>query len=88
MPGITRVNADSAGGEIFEVLASSIYVNGCNVAVLNAHIVGHGVSPHSGPMMIEASPDVYAEGKKVCRQGDAASCGHEATGSSNVFANG
>lgn len=88
MPGIARVNADSAGGTITQALAPSVYVNGNRVAVINCQVASHGTAPHNSPVMVGASGNVYAESKRVCRQGDAASCGHAASGSGNVFANG
>jgi uncharacterized Zn-binding protein involved in type VI secretion len=37
--------------------------------------------------MVGASNNVFANGIGVCRAGDAASCGHPASGSSDVFVN-
>ncbi len=87
MPGVSRITTDSAGGTLIGVLAAKVFVNGNNVAVLNCAIQGHGVAPHAAPVMSVASANVYANGIKVCRQGDSASCSHTATGSGNVFAN-
>lgn len=86
MPGVARVNADSAGGAIVGNLAPSVLVNGNPVAVVGASIAGHGSAPHSAAVMVGASSTVFAEGKAVCRAGDLASCGHAASGSGNVTA--
>jgi len=86
MPGIARVGEDSAGGTIVGVLAPTVFVNGCNVAVEGAAVSGHGLPPHSGPVMSGHSATVFACGIPVCRQGDAATCGHAATGSGDTFA--
>ncbi len=88
MPGLSRTQQDSAGGTLIGVLAPSVYANGTPVAVLNCAVAGHGPAEHAGPVMAEASASVFAEGIPVCRAGDAASCGHPATGSNNVFAGG
>ena len=86
MPGISRVGVDSAGGIITGGGQSSVYANGALVAVLGDAVAPHGVSPHDSAVMVEASSTVDAEGIPVCRAGDAASCGHTASGSGNVFA--
>ena len=85
MPGISRVNQDSAGGII-----TGSGVNGKNVSLINDSVVPHAPpdTPHMGsPKIISASSTVFANSKPVVRQGDSASCGHTTTGSSNVFAN-
>lgn len=86
MPGVSRVGVDAAGGTIVGNLAPTVFVNGAPVAVLGAAVAGHGVAPHAAPVMAQASSTVYANGIAICRAGDAASCGHVASGSSNVFA--
>ena len=40
---------------------------------------------HVSATIVSASGTVFAEGKKVTRKGDSASCGHAATGSGTVF---
>lgn len=87
MTGAARVNIDTAGGTIIGNLAPTIFVNGVPVAVLGANVAGHGDPPHAAPVMVQASPNVFANNIAVCREGDQASCGHSATGSSNVFIN-
>jgi len=86
MPGISRVNVDTAGGTITGPGASSVFVNGSKVSLLGDSVASHGDSPHDNATMVESSSTVSAEGKGVVRQGDAASCGHTATGSSDTFA--
>ncbi len=88
MPGVSRISQDSAGGTIIGILAPRVFVNGTNVAVKGAAVAGHGLGVHAGPVMAGASGTVFANGIGVCRQGDAASCGHLAMGSGNVFAGG
>lgn len=86
MPGIARVNQDTAGGTIVGVLAPTVFVNGRPIAVQGAAVVGHGTAAHAGPVMSQHSATVFAQGIPVCRAGDQATCGHPATGSTNVFA--
>lgn len=85
MPGVSRVTVDSAGGVITGALAPTVYVNNNKIAVKGCAVASHGTAPHSAPTMQGSSSTVYANGIKVCRQGDAASCGHTASGSANVF---
>lgn len=87
MPGVARVGVDTAGGTILGGGQSSVYCNGSLVAVLGDAVQGHGLGSHAGPTMAQASTNVYAGGIRVCRQGDQASCGDPATGSSDTFAN-
>lgn len=89
MPGVSRVGLDSAGGVITGNLAPTVFVNGAPVAVLGAAVESHPpVPPHTtSPVMVGSSATVYASGILVCRAGDAASCGHTASGSADVFAN-
>lgn len=86
MPGIARVGVDSAGGIITGGGQSTVYANGALVAVLGDAVAPHGDPPHAAAVMVEASSSVFAGGIPVCRAGDAASCGHTASGSGNVFA--
>lgn len=87
MTGIARVGIDVAGGTIIGNLAPNVYLEGYNIAVIGAQVASHGIAPHSSPVMVQGSSDVFANGISVCRQGDAASCGHTASGSSIGFAN-
>lgn len=87
MPGIARVGLDTAGGTILGGGQSTVYVNNQLAAVIGDAVAGHGIGPHAGPTMVEGSGDVFAENIGVCREGDAASCGDTATGSTDSFAN-
>ena len=86
MPGIARVGVDSAGGVILGGGQSTVRVNGARAAVLGDAVAPHGDPPHKAAVMVQASGTVRAGGIKVCRAGDAASCGHTASGSGNVRA--
>ena len=86
MPGVSRVGVDSAGGTIVGNLAPTVIVNGAPIAVQGAQVAGHGLPPHSSPVMSAHSGTVIANGIPICRQGDVATCGDAATGSGNVFA--
>ncbi len=87
MAGVSRVMVDTAGGLISGSLAAGVFVNGSPIAVKGAAVLPHGSGAHAAPVMVGGSSKVYARGIGVCRQGDNASCGHTATGSSTVFAN-
>lgn len=86
MPGITRTSQDTAGGIVLPGGNSSVIVNGTPAAVIGSAVQGHGRNEHSAPKMVSGSGSVFASGLPVCRIGDTASCGHYATGSSNVSA--
>lgn len=90
MPGISRVGVDTAGGTIVGNLAPTVFVNGAPIVVQGADVESHPpFPPHTGqPVMVGHSSTVFACGIPVVRQGDAASCGHPATGSGSVFAGG
>ena len=86
MPGIARVGQDTAGGLINGGGQSTVFVNGKLAAVIGDAVASHGVGPHASATMAQGSSTVFAEGIGVCREGDAATCGHTATGSSNTLA--
>lgn len=87
MPGVSRIQVDTAGGRIIGVLAPTVFVDGANIVVEYAEVEGHGVGGHGAPVMWAHSPNVFANGLNICRRGDVATCGHRATGSADVFAN-
>ena len=86
MAGIARATQDTAGGTITGILAPTVFINGKPVACKGATVAPHGTGTHASSVMDEASTKVYANGQRVCRAGDKATCGHEATGSSTVNA--
>jgi len=88
MPGVVRKTKDAAGGKELGGQVSTVFVDGENVIVVGDKVEPHGKSPHgpSPPTMVEGSSTVFIEGHPVCREGDKASCGHAASGSSTVFA--
>jgi len=87
MPGISRKDVDSAGGTLVGG-SSDVFVNGSGAVRIGDAVAGHGLPPHASPTMAEGSSTVFVNGIGVCRAGDAATCGHTASGSSNVFAGG
>ena len=83
MPGISRVNVDTAGGLIVGPGNSTVLVNGSPIS-----IIGDAVNPPPSPAtMVQGSSTVFAGGVGVVRQADLSSLGIPATGSSNVNAN-
>lgn len=91
MPGISRVKVDTAGGLINGPGSSDVFVNGSKVSLIGDAVESHSPCPdpviHCNATMVQGSSTVFANGIGVVRQGDAASCGHTATGSNDTFAN-
>jgi uncharacterized Zn-binding protein involved in type VI secretion len=85
MPGASRVGVDAAGGTINGPGVPSVKVNGAAISVVGDAVAGHGDPPHASPTMSSGSGSVKAGNKPVCRAGDTATCGHAASGSSNVI---
>lgn len=85
MPGICRDN-DTAVGDLVPSV-TSVYANNNLVIVNGNSVVPHAplIEPHLTATMTAGSNKVYAEGIAVCNAGDLATCGHAATGSSDVF---
>ena len=89
MPGLSRVGVDSAGGIITGMLQDgTVSVNGSPVSVNGDPVAPHGVSPHgpTPPTMIAGSNSVFINGIAAVNAGDAATCGHTASGSGDVGA--
>lgn len=87
MPGVSRKTVDTAGGPIKDG-SSSVFVNGSGAVVIGASVTQHGSAPHAKPTLNIGSGTVFVNGKPLVRSGDKATCGHAATGSSNVSAGG
>ena len=86
MPGICRIGIDTAGGVIVGVIQDgTVFANGALVSVNGDLVAPHGIPPHASPTMIAGSDNVFINGIAVCNAGDLATCGHLASGSSNVF---
>lgn len=86
MPAIAR-DGDPCGGLIIAT-AVATKVNSKRIARLGDAITSHGVGPHAAATLVTASSTFFAEGIRVCRVGDSASCGHTITaGSPDSFAN-
>lgn len=83
MAGVARQNVDSAGGTIIEG-SSDVFVNGSGVVFLGASVQSHGDGQHAAATMAEGSSTVFVNGIQVVRAGDQATCGHSASGSSDV----
>lgn len=83
--GVSRVGVDTAGGIIVGNLAPTVFVNDVPIVVIGAEVSGHGLPPHSSPVMVEGSGIIFANGIGVVAEGDLASCDDVATGSPNVF---
>ena len=87
MPGISRdAGTDVAGGAIIQG-SPNVFANNKPVARVGDAVAGHGRGPHAGPVMAAGSGNVFTNNIPTCRAGDPATCGHPASGSSNVFVN-
>jgi uncharacterized Zn-binding protein involved in type VI secretion len=87
MPGAVRQKIDNAGGALLQG-SPNVFVNGFPLVRKGDRVSPHGKGKHSNPVMEQGSSTVFCNGKKVCRKGDLATCGHKASGSSNVFVGG
>ena len=81
--GITR-DSDTCAADI-SPSQGTVYANGEKVIVDGDSVAGHGVGEHAGPTMEAGSNEVYIGGIAVVNAGDSCTCGHTATGSSDVF---
>lgn len=82
MPGIVCKEVDSAGGAQLAGGQSKVRIRGQLVVVLGDPVEPHPIGPphDTNPVMAEASTRFRIQGKQVCREGDAANCGHKSTG--------
>ena len=84
MPGVSLVGVDTAGGVITGRRQSRVTVNGHTVAVMGDDVASHAPCPapasHCAAVMVQGSSRVTIDGIPIVRAGDAASCGHTATG--------
>ena len=83
MPGITRDN-DTCSADI-SPSQHTVYANNEKVIVDGDSVAGHGADPHDAPTMQAGSNKVYIGGIAVVNAGDSCTCGHTATGSSDVY---
>ena len=85
MPGICRDTTDSAGAALIKS-QTTVFANSEEVIVhgdtVTAHLTGLHAAP---PTMIAGSKDVFIGGIAVCNAGDLATCGHAASGSSDII---
>jgi uncharacterized Zn-binding protein involved in type VI secretion len=78
------IDSDTAGGDII-ASASVTKFNDLAVVLDNDAVVGHGPGEHGGPTIPAGiNTKVKVEDKLVVVAGDTATCGHAATGSSDV----
>lgn len=85
MPGASRAETDTAGGQILNG-SGNVFINGKPAVTVGSKIKPHGSGPHAAATMVKGSSTVFVNGKPLVRAGDDASCGHKATGSDNVRA--
>ena len=58
--GCARIKQDSAGGLIVGPGSKHTYVNGTKMSLIGDVVTGHGDPPHSAPVMVQGSNNVYA----------------------------
>ena len=80
MAGVSLVNVHAAGGTIVGAVQTFVRVNGSPVALVGAAIAPHGIGPHAAAAMAQGSTLARINGVAICREGDAATCGHTANG--------
>ena len=84
MAGICRNGTDSAGGALI-ASQSTVFANGAAVVVHGDSVTNHAPPIiHAAPTMIAGSFKVFIGGAAVCNAGDLATCGHAASGSSDI----
>lgn len=68
--------------------SDNVFVNGAGLGFDGAAVAGHGINKHSSPNMIASTGSVFVNGIAVVREGDLATCGHDISGSGDVFIGG
>lgn len=86
MAGVTRLGLDSAGGTLISG-SNNVYIDSANAVRIGDVVASHGDDIHNSPVMATGSSKTFVNGISLCRAGDSATCGHLATGSSDVFSN-
>lgn len=79
-----RTGVDTAGGGIIgpgSPIQSILRDQGQAVAVFAEPVQNHGTGGHASATMVGSNNVLRAAGVLACRLGDAATCGHTATGS-------
>jgi uncharacterized Zn-binding protein involved in type VI secretion len=78
------IDSDTAGGDLI-ASASTVKFNDLAVVLDGDAVAGHGDGPHAAPTIPAGiNSTVKVEDKLVVVAGDVATCGHAATGSSDV----
>lgn len=84
--GVARdAGKDVAGGALIQG-SDDVFTNDKPTVRIGDAVAGHGRGAHASPKLADGSPVVFANNKKVSREGDPATCGHVATGSGDVYA--
>jgi uncharacterized Zn-binding protein involved in type VI secretion len=82
--GVCRANIDVAGG-VIQVGNPTVFLDGFPIAVEGNPVEGHGDGEHSGPIMVQGTPNFVIGGLPVCTGASQASCGHTPSTSSTLF---
>lgn len=85
MPLATRSGIDTAGGGIITAVGQAfVTIDGALWTTVGDPVAAHGSGSHNAATMAAGATFVSIDGVPVCRLGDAATCGHTATGSGFV----
>jgi uncharacterized Zn-binding protein involved in type VI secretion len=93
MPKALKTGVSTVGGALIllpppPTVDKTVFFNNSLVVVLGQRVASHGPPPHNAATMAQGSPDVFAYGIAVCREGHLGSCGDAATnGSADIFVN-
>ncbi len=81
----TRSGIDTAGGGVITAVGQAfVKIDGALWIVVGDPVASHGTGGHASATMAAGATFVSIDGVPVCRLGDAATCGHTATGSGFV----
>ncbi len=82
---VSLVGVDSAGGVIAGPGKANWTWNGKPISVVGDSIIGHGLPPHTAPVITQGSAWMTIDGIAVTRSTSPASCGHAASGSADMY---
>ena len=80
------IDTDTAVGDLIASAASTFF-NGEKVVLDGDSVASHGSGSHGSAKVVAGTTDVFAEGKKIAKKDDSATCGDKLTGSADVYIN-
>lgn len=82
---VSLVGVDKAGGVITGPGKPNWTWNGIPISVVGDDVAGHGTGAHAGPKIAQGSPWMRIDGIPVTRATSPATCGDQASGSSQMY---